>query len=805
MLPSFQMFLSYKEQDGDAVDAAKDELLSFANDYLRLKPCQTPEGTGCFSVFLARDRQSIDDGTPWRDEIAARLRACDVFLLLFTTPNTDWAWCLYEAGLFAGGQVKADQPPGAGPPVNTGQPADLDRRLLCLHTDRGPRPGPLSHLQATAATKSGIREFLTRQVVGRIGFAPGMPDEKYRERVEAVVDKFAAIFSPYERLNDLSLSEPRSLLPRISIRAALNDVADVSRLFDNATVRFYADANAIFDLPANAIVRFPLFAAKLAKKEAWVRTLRDAVRTIMSGPSIVPPSQVVIDVIQPDGGRRIYRPVMTDAIPSANVVEFHICFVELLDDPSAYQQDLDRCFKLLRIVHSFRMSVVEPLKGLSDDASWSAVNRAELAQNISNILARYAHFDLDRGPDPISKMEPDERDKLRALRPLFSGAAKDILEYAENGKSPTRGLAAAAHDLHVANMAWLDGVARFYGSQVAKLSKETEITPIAPTTPVRIAFVRNGDATYTREVQRGFTERTDALLNGSRYVAVYEEADGVAEASRDAENQAVFDDLLTWFGGGNAPDYLVTIGTQVSQFAKRHYLGRLPIIFVAVTDPIRNDLVSHFEPDVTRGDICGVTFGVSTIARLSFIADAFPGMRLGFIYNPDFLQDVAVRDQVLALAPTMSPPMAIVPIGVREPKLSDEQLASADLFFGWDYLNREFPQFADRYDKPFVGLTVSDGMRSAIAAVGNVDDKHLGAVAAEKILVPNLLTGVPLHAIPIQSPEAPLFTFNKAVADRFRIGLAAKVERRVQILIDPKRAKMSTATVGCAEDAGHRD
>jgi hypothetical protein len=135
------------------------------------------------------------------------------------------------------------------------------------------------------------------------------------------------------------------------------------------------------------------------------------------------------------------------------------------------------------------------------------------------------------------------------------------------------------------------------------------------------------------------------------------------------------------------------------------------------------------------------------------------------VYNPDYRQDLIMRDQILALASNVSPPLQIVPVEIREPKVADGQLSDADVFFGYYYLNLSFKEIAGESTRPFIGATVADAMKFAIAAIAN-DDKKLGRLAAEKILVRNLLEHIALSDIEILTPDTAVTIINYEVARR---------------------------------------
>jgi hypothetical protein len=44
--------------------------------------------------------EKIEKGAPWRQEIVKWLDMSSYLVLVFTDPDEDWGWCLYETGFF---------------------------------------------------------------------------------------------------------------------------------------------------------------------------------------------------------------------------------------------------------------------------------------------------------------------------------------------------------------------------------------------------------------------------------------------------------------------------------------------------------------------------------------------------------------------------------------------------------------------------------------------------------------------------------------------------------------------------------
>ncbi|MDJ0769749.1 MAG: TIR domain-containing protein [Ilumatobacter sp.] len=157
-----RLFLSHKaERDKDRAERIKRALESLERSKI--------------SVFVSS--ADIAAAEKWPKRIREELRAADLLLLLYTDPNLDWAWCMYEAGLYA----RLDGDP------------DDDDPVTFLHHVRGVPPSQLRDNQGVKATKGEIEKFLTDLLKQAI--APnGKLTPKRRERIRDAAKAIAAEF-----------------------------------------------------------------------------------------------------------------------------------------------------------------------------------------------------------------------------------------------------------------------------------------------------------------------------------------------------------------------------------------------------------------------------------------------------------------------------------------------------------------------------------------------------------------------------------------------------------------------------------
>lgn len=102
-----------------------------------LKELLEPWGAGRLKLFLSEE---IPGGDQWLVWIQGHLQTANLLLLLYTTEDARWDWCLYEAGLFEG---------------KIGE-----RKLVIFHPPDVTRPSPLTHLQMIEITPANIKSFI---------------------------------------------------------------------------------------------------------------------------------------------------------------------------------------------------------------------------------------------------------------------------------------------------------------------------------------------------------------------------------------------------------------------------------------------------------------------------------------------------------------------------------------------------------------------------------------------------------------------------------------------------------------------
>jgi ABC-type uncharacterized transport system substrate-binding protein len=292
---------------------------------------------------------------------------------------------------------------------------------------------------------------------------------------------------------------------------------------------------------------------------------------------------------------------------------------------------------------------------------------------------------------------------------------------------------------------------------------------ITERTIVNIGFILNGSAPYAQEAMEGFKQKAEELLKGTHYEAHFEQVIGVAEKNHEDENIELLKNLMDKFP--KDPDYLITIGTEVTKIAKKIYLDKIPIIFAAITYPIEDGIVSKLEPDDTRGNLSGVAYNDPAKNLLGFLTRAFPNKRLGFIYNPKYIQDSTMLQRLKRL--TRGKKTKLVIIETDSTKLSDKQLGMADIFFGRYFLLTRLKEFLRNNNKPFVGNDLLFVKQGAFACVAT-PAVEFGTIAAEKIFYPSLIQHISLSEMPIFLHRNASTSYNLSSAIKYNITIPKK-------------------------------
>jgi putative ABC transport system substrate-binding protein len=325
--------------------------------------------------------------------------------------------------------------------------------------------------------------------------------------------------------------------------------------------------------------------------------------------------------------------------------------------------------------------------------------------------------------------------------------------------------------LLAAMLAGCAAVLMVYPRQVAAAGLAKEL--------VHIGIVLNGDAPHVHGMKDGFIQRLESLFARTEYAANLEIVTG--DPNQFENNAPVFEELIRRFPNAK-PDLLVTIGTQVTEFAYNRYRSRFPVVFMGVTDPVASGLVKSYDRGRQEA-IAGSSYGPPTVNRLATIAKIVGKNRLGFVYDPELTQDQSVMKQVRELALGVWPRLNVKMIPTRKKELTAEEVSDVDVLFGWYHLHINLATIARSVEgKPIISRWSRHAMQTAVAAIG-ADDRDIGASVAEKIIAPHILDGVPLQQTRILRPNSMVTVLNLDIAERSKLILPSDAPSHATLVI----------------------
>lgn len=319
----FRVFVSHKSDDAELAELVADELRNLV-----------PERLECWV-----SGESLTAGMDWDRQIKKQLAQSHLLVLLFTTPQHTWDWCLYEVGLY----VRFEE-------------EDVTA-VACLFDPAGAPPAPLNQVQCVRAAPETIaRQFLRplctqtwdmSDTWQRGALLPTVSDDAVDAAAERIADAFARHLAPakvptadrysyrpcHRIVLDLEACVPTSSssgIPRSARVVAGRDgttsyTLSLFRAHDGAGEWTWGDLVDEVD----------------GADSPWLRDLDEAFVQSLAR-HLWSPSMEVLKVWQPDDEHhRTYRPIIYEVVRRAsddNPVEVTILLVpddSAPDDPAA--------------------------------------------------------------------------------------------------------------------------------------------------------------------------------------------------------------------------------------------------------------------------------------------------------------------------------------------------------------------------------------------------------------------------------------------------------------------------------------
>jgi ABC-type uncharacterized transport system substrate-binding protein len=210
--------------------------------------------------------------------------------------------------------------------------------------------------------------------------------------------------------------------------------------------------------------------------------------------------------------------------------------------------------------------------------------------------------------------------------------------------------------------------------------------------------------------------------------------------------------------GTTEPDLIVTIGTQVSVYAARHYQA-YPRYFLAVTDPVASGLVKANEIKFRDRNVAGFSNGIIPKEMVNTFARCFPHKTFGFLYNEHQLQDMQMKGYLDAQDVIT---VHYVKLDPGSPAFDRDLHQASDIFFGWNALNKNIDRFVTANpDLAFIGPQFENIEAGVVASYG-ADFAKLGRESADFLVNRFFAAQQPLSSLEINFPD----TARMLVSDR---------------------------------------
>ena len=270
--------------------------------------------------------EEIEKGAAWREAVVELLTRANFLVLVFTDPDEDWGWCLYESGFF-----------------DALSQSESRRRIWCLHNASTDPPPPIAKLQTIPAKETDVQQWLKELFKGT-----GQTKDLFWEAIPELAEKICELF----------LIDQKPIYSQRSV----NIVADCALLKspddlpNNTTIQgdqrlmgeVFGTSSTKIDWKSlkERFTRYPNSA------EVNLNTLKEISRAIYAvcNHDIVHPAQGILFAEQ---GPKRYRPVLCRA---KNMTKDQIdCEIMLVEDVGGQLQNVEKSFGAL--LTAFRMAV----------------------------------------------------------------------------------------------------------------------------------------------------------------------------------------------------------------------------------------------------------------------------------------------------------------------------------------------------------------------------------------------------------------------------------------------------------------
>ena len=285
--------------------------------------------------FISED---IEKGKNWRDEIAQHLKLSSLLVLIFTDPEEDWGWCLYETGFFDA----LTQIPNA----------TQARRIYCLHNTSAAPPSPIANLQTIAAEPEDVSRWLR----GLFEYTKQTKKEFFSD-IPEIADHICGLFADSRK----SIYSAKS----ININLKCSSVKSVDDLPEDTIIQGDSSLmEELFGTNSGEIdwksvkERFREFPNSSEANFSVLKEISRAAHCVCNNKKVLP----IQGTMFVEQGPKRYRPVISHANRSSTGRV--VCQILLIEEVGGQLQNVDKYFAALltgiRMGVRIRWEVVRP-------------------------------------------------------------------------------------------------------------------------------------------------------------------------------------------------------------------------------------------------------------------------------------------------------------------------------------------------------------------------------------------------------------------------------------------------------------
>src|SRR6267142_280818 len=371
--PPLRVFISSKQKDGAAT--------------IGIKRLLQQRGGANIEVFVSEDEAP---GIQFRQHLLKKLREAHVLIFLYTDPQSQWDWCLYETGYF-----DAQKPP-----------EENDRRLYVLHERTITPKGPFFGLNSVPIDVSGDPSDDKRltDLLALLFNASTTPPVNPYWNDGGCNDLIAAFKAPFVRRE--AVGAPKEYIRRLTFTlkrtAATKSALASGTIPANGEVSGEQNAFELFGLSAKTWqwadverswrrkVPLPETETDADPVKLWIEIVARMMLAAINEEEFDDGLPLLYSHFTDTKARALFRPSLARLSVFSDTYDFEIVFVDIPPEFAAVSKGpLTTVGSLLRLAHMFRFGWVEQAAKEVRDARPSELGMVEaiLIHRLASISA----------------------------------------------------------------------------------------------------------------------------------------------------------------------------------------------------------------------------------------------------------------------------------------------------------------------------------------------------------------------------------------------------------------------------------